>query len=559
MSTASDVQAVPTLTMDGQPVVGDAGTYPVHDPARPSETVLEAPAASAAQVDMAVRGAARAARGWAETPLAERQQLVAAAARAATEAAARSPLARLLTSENGKVLAESQFELAAVGAVVETFCGLADSALSPHRWPDGGEVHREPVGVVAALLPFNWPVSVLASKVAPALLCGNTVVAKPPPTCPGAALVVAQAMAAALPAGVLTTVNGPGVEVGEALVDHPDVAMVSLTGGTGTGRAVMKAASPRLLPVLLELGGNDAAIVGPDVEPDEALADALLQAAFLTSGQVCMALKRLYVPAHRLGVFVDALVARALRRRSPVMASPRTPRSGRCTPRGQPWSPRRWSQKQRQGAPGSTARDACVRPTSKRAATSCRRRSSRHPLGATASSPMSSSPPAPGAPIRRSRRCRRRRQRLALRAQRIRVEQRRGARPEVAHRLQVGTVFHNAHGPGALDPRMPFGGWKESGIGCEYGTEGMTVYTRQRSAAPSAPLTGSRDAMVEVEIDREKCMGSGNCAYWAPAVFDLDDDGFAIVVGDPAADEERVRLAAQSCPTAAITVGEGSA
>ena len=132
---------------------------------------------------------------------------------------------------------------------------------------------HEPFGVVAAVLPFNWPVSVFGNKVLPALLAGNTVVVKAPPTCPGAVLAAAAAMAEALPPGVMNAVNGPGPELGEMLVAHPGVDMVSFTGGVPTGRAVMAAASGAVRPVVLELGGNDPAIVAPDVDIDDALAD----------------------------------------------------------------------------------------------------------------------------------------------------------------------------------------------------------------------------------------------------------------------------------------------
>ena len=167
-----------------------------------------------------------------------------------------------------------------------------------------------PHGVVAAILPFNWPVSVMANKVLPALLAGNTVVVKAPPTCPGTVLLVAAAMAAVLPPGVLNVVNGPEAALGAALVGHPDVDMVSFTGGVGTGQAVMAAAAATTRPVVLELGGNDAAILAPDVRGDAALADRIVEAAFVTSGQVCMAIKRLYVHRDRLDETVDALADR---------------------------------------------------------------------------------------------------------------------------------------------------------------------------------------------------------------------------------------------------------
>ncbi len=135
----------------------------------------------------------------------------------------------------------------------------------------------------------------MANKALPALLAGNAVVVKAPPTCPATVLLVAAAMAEALPPGVLSVVNGPDAALGAALVGHPGVDMVSFTGGVGTGQAVMATAARTTRPVVLELGGNDAAILAPDVIVDAALANSLVEAAFVTSGQVCMAVKRLYV------------------------------------------------------------------------------------------------------------------------------------------------------------------------------------------------------------------------------------------------------------------------
>ena len=167
-----------------------------------------------------------------------------------------------------------------------------------------------PHGVVAAILPFNWPVSVMGNKVLPALLAGDTVVVKAPPTCPGAVLLAAAAMAGELPPGVLNVVNGPGAALGAALVAHRGVDMVSFTGGPSTGQAVMSALSATTRPVVLELGGNDPAILAPDMEASAELATRIVEAAYVTSGQVCMAIKRLYVHRDRLDETVDALEAR---------------------------------------------------------------------------------------------------------------------------------------------------------------------------------------------------------------------------------------------------------
>ena len=195
--------------------------------------------------------------------------------------------------------------------MASAFAPLVAEALAPST-SSGGATRMEwvPHGVVAAILPFNWPVSVMGNKVLPALLAGDTVVVKAPPTCPGAVLLAAAAMAAELPRGVLNVVNGPGADLGAALVAHRGVDMVSFTGGPSTGQAVMSAAASTTRPVVLELGGNDPAILAPDMKAGPELATRIVEAAYVTSGQVCMAIKRLYVHRDRLDETVGALEAR---------------------------------------------------------------------------------------------------------------------------------------------------------------------------------------------------------------------------------------------------------
>ena len=224
-------------------------------------------------------------------------------------------LARLLTREHGKMHLEAIFDTATMGGMAAAFAPVVAEALASRELSGGAtRVEWVPHGVVAAILPFNWPVSVMGNKVLPALLAGDTVVVKAPPTCPGAVLLVAAAMAGTLPPGVLNVVNGPEAALGAALVAHPGVDMVSFTGGVRTGQAVMAAAAASTRPVVLELGGNDAAILAPDVDVDRALADRIVEAAFITSGQVCMAIKRLYVHRDRLDEMVDALAEPSLGR-----------------------------------------------------------------------------------------------------------------------------------------------------------------------------------------------------------------------------------------------------
>ena len=304
------------LTIGGEPQPGAAGTYPVHNPARPAEIVGYAPAANRAQLDAAVSAARRAAPEWRALSVADRVTAVAAAATAAAEQLAGRDGARLYTREHGKVLAEATFEIDTAPALASLLGAMAETALAPeHLDPQSNypRLQREPYGVAALVLPFNWPLALTMTKLTSALVVGNTAVVKVPPTCPLAALELGAAFAAALPPGVVNVLAGPGTELAQALITHPGIDLVSLTGGVATGRAVMAAAALRLTPVLLELGGNDAAIIASDIAVTDELVERLVTATYTTGGQVCMAIKRLYAPAERVDELAEAVLARCER------------------------------------------------------------------------------------------------------------------------------------------------------------------------------------------------------------------------------------------------------
>jgi acyl-CoA reductase-like NAD-dependent aldehyde dehydrogenase len=305
-----------TLTIGGEPQPGDAGSYPVHNPARPAEIVGFAPAADHAQLDAAVTAARNAGPGWRALDVAERGAKVAEAAMTAGTQLKERDGARLYTSEHGKVLSESGFEIDTAPMVAAVLGSMAEAALAPEQIDPQApypRLHREPYGVAALIIPFNWPLAVMMTKLTSALTAGNTAVVKLPPTVPLAALHFGAAFAAALPPGVVNVLAAPGVELAQALVTHPGIDVISLTGGVATGRAVMAAAAPRLTPVLLELGGNDAAIIGPDMSIADALVEQLVTATYTTCGQVCMAIKRLYAPRDRVDELSEAVLARCER------------------------------------------------------------------------------------------------------------------------------------------------------------------------------------------------------------------------------------------------------
>lgn len=278
------------LLIGGELVDGEM-TMDVINPAT-GEVVARCGRASPGQLDAAVAAAKAAFPTWAQTSIATRK---AAVSRIADILESQSePLARLLTLEQGKPLAEAAGEVAGAIAFLRYFAGLD---LAPRIIEENAreriELHRRPLGVVGAILPWNFPLSLLAFKLGPALVAGNTVVVKPAATTPLSTLRVGALVRAALPPGVLNIIADAN-DLGERLTAHPDIRKISFTGSTGTGRKVLESASGTLKRVTLELGGNDPAIVLADADP-ETVAPLIFEHAFRNAGQVCLAIKRLYV------------------------------------------------------------------------------------------------------------------------------------------------------------------------------------------------------------------------------------------------------------------------
>ncbi|MEU9371488.1 aldehyde dehydrogenase family protein [Streptomyces avermitilis] len=283
-----------------------AAHFAVVDPAT-GETFDEASDQQPDELDAVVDRAHRAWHGWRADPAARTTALRVAADAVET---AGEDLARLLTREQGKPLAESYAEIARTTARLRYF---ADLAPTTRRITDGRPVHSEirwrPLGPVAAIVPWNFPLQLAAAKFAPALAAGNTVILKPSPFTPLATRLLGSVLATALPEDVLTVVTGRE-PLGARLASHPGIRHVTFTGSVPTGRAVAEAAASSLARVTLELGGNDAAVLLDDVEVDR-IADRLFWAAFRNCGQVCMAVKRVYAPARLHAEVVEALAQRA--------------------------------------------------------------------------------------------------------------------------------------------------------------------------------------------------------------------------------------------------------
>jgi acyl-CoA reductase-like NAD-dependent aldehyde dehydrogenase len=248
--------------------------------------------ANAAQLNEAVAAAKAAFPAWSRQSIAERRAYLLRIADAFE--ARQSEFMRLLTQEQGKPLSMAKRELVGALASIRSFAAL-DLPTKLIKEDERNKVYRQqaPLGVVAAITAWNFPMTLTMNKLPPALLAGNTVVLKPAPTTPLTTLLVGEICASILPPGVLNVIVDQN-DLGAALTQHPDVAKISFTGSTATGKKVMQSAAPSIKRVTLELGGNDAAIVLDDADVKD-VAPKVFFASMYNAGQVCLAIKRLYV------------------------------------------------------------------------------------------------------------------------------------------------------------------------------------------------------------------------------------------------------------------------
>ncbi|MBK0422505.1 aldehyde dehydrogenase family protein [Leucobacter sp. CSA2] len=273
---------------------GEGETREVFDPAT-GDLIGIAPVQGVAELEAAIDRAEAAQPAWAALSDDERIAYLNRAADA-IEAAA-EPLAELLSREQGKPLngPNARFE---VGGCVAWTRAAAGTPLPVEVLIDDesgyAEMHYRPIGVVGAISPWNWPMMISIWQIAPSLRMGNTVVLKPAETTTLSVLALVKVMNEVLPEGVLNIVPGPGRTVGDALTRSPRIGKIMFTGSTPTGKRIIEASAPNVTRLTLELGGNDAGIVLPDVDPKE-IAENLFWGAFINTGQTCAALKRLYV------------------------------------------------------------------------------------------------------------------------------------------------------------------------------------------------------------------------------------------------------------------------
>ena len=462
----ADVPAVLGLDELLAAVTAPAGRE-ILDPAT-GELVGRAPESTVEDLDRALEGARRKQPEWAALPDAERAALLLRAADAVEANAA--ALAELLSREQGKPVQNGPNALFEVGGAVAWLRATAALPLEPETLFDDESgravLSYEPIGVVGAISPWNWPMMISVWQLAPALRMGNTVVAKPSEYTPLSVLGLAHVLNQVLPEGVLTVVAG-GREVGEALSKHPGVDKLMFTGSTATGKAIMRSAAGSLTRLTLELGGNDAGIVLPDADP-EAIAEGLFWGAFINTGQTCAALKRLYVHEDVHDAVCEALtrVAAAM-----PMGQGRDERNvlGPLQNRAQFEIVADLVEQARAGGGRVLigGEPAAEQPGYFYPTTLVADVDDDNPL-------VTEEQFGPALPIVK----------YSSVDEAVRMANRLdvglgasvwGSDPdrarEVAARLQAGTVWINKHG--AVDPRMPFGGIKGSGFGVEFGVEGL--------------------------------------------------------------------------------------
>lgn len=311
----TDSVIITGLFIEGEtrPATGNR-LYDIHNPARPTELVGRAASGTTSDVDHAVRAAHAAFKGWSRLSFSERAAMLRKVAKAMSEDQgdldARS---RIFTREHGKIAFETQIELSRIGERFEQAAAFGET-LDQDEQICGDHfdtlVHRQPRGVAALIVPWNWPLAILGCKLPQALVAGNTVVVKPAENSALVPSLTLHKIASLLPPGVVNIVTGSSYEIGDPLTGHPLVKKVNFTGSVPIGKHVMKVAAENVTPVVLELGGNDAGLILQDAKLDDAAFERMYWAVFGSSGQICFALKRLYVHESRYDEVVDGFLAK---------------------------------------------------------------------------------------------------------------------------------------------------------------------------------------------------------------------------------------------------------
>ncbi|WP_394233745.1 aldehyde dehydrogenase family protein [Niallia oryzisoli] len=280
--------------------------FEVFDPGNKTDVVASVARGTKETANQAVETAHQAYLKWKSVSVKERIQLVKQAAVVLEEST--ESLRPLLIRENGGTVKESTADFIRGASMIHNMADRAEAFLEPSRFENTVSrmsIEKNPIGVVGLIVPWNSPIILTMSKLAPALLAGNTVVVKPSREAPVALTLALKAMAKVLPHGVINVVNGRS-DVTITLTEHPLVGKISFTGGTQTGSAIMASSASTVKRVSLELGGNDPAIILDDADINKIM-PRLCKGIFTRAGQICFAVKRVYVPNHMLNAVYEAM------------------------------------------------------------------------------------------------------------------------------------------------------------------------------------------------------------------------------------------------------------
>jgi acyl-CoA reductase-like NAD-dependent aldehyde dehydrogenase len=485
MTAVGDTEISTPLLIAGQERVSPQ-TFPVYDPAHAGRVIGRAAAATAGDALDAVAAAHQAWPAWAALPAAERAA-IALKALDGLEADA-DERAELLSRENGKVRFEAGIDLAVFTGRFHQAAEFAPELDQPERIagpPFTTTITRLPAGVVTIIYPFNWPLAILAASLPYALMAGNTVIVKPPPTTPLSSVRTLAHLVRKLPPGVLNVVTGADNVIGPVVVGDPRVGHVCFTGSVGGGKQIMKMAAASLTNVTLELGGNDPAIVLDDANLDEAAFGRMSGATFMTTGQVCMALKRLYVPRRRYDEVIDGLRATLTGAKTGPGLDPATTLGPLNTARQRDYVAGLVEEARAAGAEVLTFGECTVDPASGNYLLPSLVLDPRPDLGIVTEEQFG--PALPVIPYDTEEEA------VALAnntwsglcSSVWSADTEHGMK--IARQLRTGVTFFNNHNATAVDERAPFGGFNQSGIGRELGREGLLGFTETHvMAVPSA-------------------------------------------------------------------------
>jgi acyl-CoA reductase-like NAD-dependent aldehyde dehydrogenase len=463
--------------------VGGAGErMDVRNPARPSELVGTVIRCAVTDIDAAAAAAKDAQAAWAAKGYRARAEIISQAlTQLEQDLDAR---AVLYSRENGKTLAEAKGELSSVFMRQRLTLDLVDELENERLLTDDNGrtfVTRVPYGTVVSIVPWNAPVPLGFMQIIPALLAGNAVIVKPPETCPLALTQSVQLIADLFPAGVLNLVTGLPDEIGDRLTGHPDVDKLAFTGSIPSARHIMANAAQTIKGITMELGGNDPALLLDDVDLSDKTMELMASVVFRMSGQVCMAIKRVYVPTAIKDRFVDAFIKAADRvvvgegLRPKVTMGPLHQEKGLIRGRG------------------------LVEDAEKRGANVLRVGRIDHKdtfnegwfMQPTIVTEVSNDAPlmteeqfCPALPIASyddlDEALARANGTIYGLGGSVWGKDRERAL-DVARRIEAGTVWVNTHGTQAINRRAPYGGIKQSGIGRRAGIEGMYEYLQVKT------------------------------------------------------------------------------